>query len=134
VGVRLGPAVGESYVPEVPSTWPGTKPEWAIYWAHLTIGLRPFDDFQYQYFIDIGAIFDFFDFDISLAINVQGLYWHYELGGWKFQNDREQAIRAQAMGFDLIFIDEDDANADPIYFLKEARRGIDHSRVTRGYR
>lgn len=119
--------------PEPPVTWPGTRPEWAVNWAHLAIGLKPDQDFAYQYGLgDQGAVLDFFELDIQVGINIQGLFWHYGMGAAKVASDREQQIRIESLGIPLIFIDEDNALDNPIFFLREARAGRDHSRAALG--
>lgn len=110
----------------------GTLPEWAIYWAHLALGRKPFQDFQYQYSFDGATIFDFFEFAERIAIEVQGLYWHYEFQGHNLANDILRKIRVESVGMTLIFIDEDMALADPIFYLREALAERDHSRAARG--
>ncbi len=123
-----------------PDTFSGSLPEWAIFWAHGALGLREGQDFDYlSYaggFINANgpAQFDFFEYDVQVAIEIQGIYWHYEFGGKeKIVQDAERRIRAESVGITLIYIDEDDAIADPIYFLRQARAGVDRSRVTRGF-
>src|SRR3954464_10397340 len=83
-GKRQGVAGGgetQKYPPP-PDSWLGTLPEWAVVWAHLALGLEPDRDFEYQYSIG-GAMVDFYEYDATLAIEIQGLYWHYGLGAAK---------------------------------------------------
>lgn len=124
----------EQPFPDPPLTWEGTLPEWACYWALNTLGLRERNEFEYQSFFDAGIIFDFFIFDLQLAIEIQGLFWHYEFGGgFQTQYDQERKVRAEAVGITLIYIDEDNILESPIYYTKEALAGRDHSRATRGF-
>jgi hypothetical protein len=140
-GIRQGVTNQQSQVfPEKPDSFSGSLPEWAVYWAHGAIGLREGQDFEYlSYaggFINANgpAQFDFYEFDVQVAIEIQGIYWHYEFGGKdKTSQDAERRIRAESVGITLVYIDEDDALADPIYFLRQARAGVDRSRVTRGF-
>lgn len=118
--------------PDPPDTWMGTLPEWAIYWAHTVLGRREYQDFQYQYSFDGSTIFDFFEFDERIAIEVQGLYWHYEFQGHDLSADILRKIRVETSGLTLIFIDEDDALTDPVFYLREALAERDHSRAARG--
>lgn len=118
--------------PDPPDTWTGTLPEWAIYWAHTVLGRKEWQDFQYQYVFDNGTIFDFFEFQEHIAIEVQGLYWHYEFKGHNLADDLLRKIRVEAVGIILIFIDEDHALADPVYYLREALAERDHSRAVHG--
>lgn len=118
--------------PNPPAWWMGTLPEWAIYWAHLALGRVPFQDFQYQFSFDGSTRFDFFEFAERIAIEVEGLYWHYEFQRNQVVNDQLRKIRAEAVGYRLIFIDEDNALTDPIYYLREALAERDHSRAATG--
>jgi very-short-patch-repair endonuclease len=118
--------------PEPPPSWMGTLPEWAIYWAHGVLGRKEYQDFQYQYSFDGQTIFDFFEFDERIAIEVQGLYWHYEFEGHDLSQDILRKIRVESAGMTLIFIDEDHALADPVYYLREALAQRDHSRAATG--
>lgn len=134
VGRRAGIGGGKEQVfPDPPLTWQGSLPEWAVYWAHLVLKRKPGQDFEYQYVLDPGMILDFYEYDLQIGIEVQGLYWHYMLGGWKLEDDLQRKISAEARGLTLIFIDEDDALDSPIYYVREALQGRDHSRVTRGF-
>jgi len=116
-----------------PATWTGTLPEWSIYWAHIQLGLKDGQDFQSQFQFSLAPNgVDFFEFDIQLAIEVNGLYWHYGFGATKQDSDMERRIRIESFGIQVIAIDEDDAMRDPKFYLREARLGRDHSRQTMG--
>lgn len=115
-----------------PLEWLGTLPEWAINWAHTQLKRKPGEDFEYIYEVAGGVQVDFFEYDLNLAIQVQGVYWHYEFSGSKVQEDQEQMIRVESAGIQVIAIDEDNALADPVFYLKEALEGRDHSRLGRG--
>lgn len=125
-GRRAGTGASKDPWLEQPPTWKGTLPEWAIQWAHLRMGFKDGQDFAYQYPV-LGNPVDFFEFDLQIAIQVQGLYWHYGFGAAKQQLDFEQKIRIEATGITVIAIDEDDALDNPIFYLAEARQGKDHS-------
>lgn len=147
VPVRTGQRRGSSSAstqpfPDPPDTWLGSLPEWAIFWAHGPLGLREGLDFDYLFYygdpgvIDVteAAQFDFYEYDVHVAIEIQGIFWHYEFGGKrKLQADAERKVRAESVGVTLIYIDEDDALADPIHFLQLARSGVDRSRIARGF-
>lgn len=76
-----------------------------------------------------GVVIDFLFRDPpGLAINVQGIYYHYGAMR-KPGNDVMQRATLAGMGITLIFIDEDDALVSPRYYASEALRGIDHSRL-----
>jgi hypothetical protein len=118
--------------PDPPDTWTGTLPEWAIYWAHTVLGRKEFQDFQYQYTLDGAHFYDFYEFLERIAIEVQGLYWHYEFEHKAVVNDQALKVRTEALGLTLIFIDEDHALADPVFYLREALAERDHSRAAKG--
>lgn len=101
-------------------------------------GLRPGEDFTYQSksmggrLEKGGVVIDFLFYNPpDLAINVQGVYYHYEQGAQAISNDR--LIRAQlaGQGITLIFLDEDDILSDVEHYVGEALRFIDHSRLGR---
>lgn len=136
--VRTGRRAGASVSDQPPwlaprADWRGTLPEWAIYWAHLALGMKEDQDFAYIYQFDLAPNgVDFFEFDIQMAIEIQGMYWHYGFGAAQQTNDLERRVRIEAFGIQMIFIDEDDALANPLYYLREARAGRDHSLTARG--
>lgn len=118
---------------DIPETWKGTEPEWAIMWAHQALGLREHEHFEYLYVTELTPNgIDFFEYDVQVGIEVFGLYWHYQSGGFKDQSDLERHIRLTAAGFQMVYIDEDHALLDPVYYLREARSLRDHSRFTNG--
>jgi hypothetical protein len=117
--------------PEPGPDWLGTLPEWAIDWAHHVLGKKPGEDYQYISYV-AGIQVDFEEYDLQLVLNIQGLYWHYEFAGGKQIEDRATRAIIEATGITLINIDEDNALADPVYYLKEALAGRDHSLQARG--
>jgi hypothetical protein len=128
VGTRPGPK---------PTAGPlalATLPEWAIYWA-LTVRLKkvPGIDFEYRgevaaNTLSAAAQLDFTMLDGSaIAIEVQGIHWHYELGSTKIAEDLVRATELASRGWTIVNIDEDDALADPEHYVREALRGRDHS-------
>jgi hypothetical protein len=138
-GVGIAAVELQPYPPQ-PDTWPGTEPEWAIYWAHGQLGLKEGEDFAYR-LITGGPSFrhgsggielDFFEFDINTAIDVQGFFAHYKIGADKQAADSSTELDIASKGITLIFIDDTDAQTDPVFYLREARNGIDHSLRGRG--
>lgn len=112
----------------------GTKPEWAVYWALLVLGKKPELDFIYQA-IMLGLELSYYsttDFLLphdGIAIEVQGEYWHYGVGSEAQYHDilRFEALAKE--GMQLIFIDEEDALERPIWIVREALAGRDHSKL-----
>jgi len=121
--------------------WPGrsesgmTLAEWRINWAHLTLGLKTPDDFipQYDIFGDGTVRVDYYEVPIDTVIEIQGFYAHY-VGYDAFQVERDARRRSLILstGKIVIFIDAQDAELDPVYYLEQALKGMDLSRFTRG--
>ena len=77
-----------------------------------------------------GLVIDFiFVNPPDLAINVQGEYYHYEMGA----DIKARDLLARAMlagdGITLIFIDEGDVYRDAIGYTRDALRYRDRSRL-----
>ena len=124
--------------PELPPDWEGSLPEYLAFTALIKLGKDPGVDFTYQSplmggrMTKGGAVIDFeFINPPDLAVNVQGVYYHYEFG--VEQKARDIITRAQmaGQGITLVFIDEDDIMQDPEYYVKEALNYRDHSRMVR---
>ncbi|WP_278812401.1 hypothetical protein [Dehalococcoides mccartyi] len=124
-------------VPEPPNAWLGSKPEWCIYWALVQLGYQDGVDFDYQTSAfggrsgEGGAVMDFTIPSLNLAINVQSVYFHYAKEGSRV-HDEYVRVSAEQWGYNVIYIDEDDAVRDPIFYVKEAFMYIDHSLTVRG--
>lgn len=119
---------------EPPDDWDGTRPEWAVYWGLLKNGLQDGNDFTYQarlpgvgagYYSQVDFLVDAF----SIGIEVQGKFWHSGQGSRKIMTDMFRVSAFAGQGIEIIFIDEDDALEDPIYYVEEALKGNDHSHV-----
>jgi hypothetical protein len=124
---------------QIPNNWPGSGPEYIAYQTFMELGKEPGEDFTYQSAqmggrLDKGGIIlDFvFTNPPDLAVNVQGVYYHYEFG----VEVRARDIMARAMmagnGIALIFIDDDDLMRDPTYYCREALNYRDHSQIGGG--
>ena len=77
-----------------------------------------------------GLIIDFLFYNPpDLAVNVQGVYYHYELGAETKARDlfARQALAGQ--GITLIFVDEDDLEQDPLGVTRDAINFRDRSRL-----
>lgn len=117
-------------LPQKPDWWMGSLPEWLIYWALLKLGLK--DQFTYQSsrmggrMVKGGAILDFYFADLRLAINVQSIYYHYVTAARRMA-DALQRAQLEGMGIKVIYIMESAALSNPLFYVKEALRGIDHS-------
>jgi len=116
---------------DVPPTWPGSAPEYAVYLALLQLGYKDGEDFIYQspqaggrqeYG---GAVLDFTIPDLNLAINVQSRYYHSGFA----ERTHDAYVRAMmaSWGVTVIFIDEDMAMQNAKYYVMEAIAGRDHS-------
>lgn len=122
----------------VPRGVVATKPEWAIYWALQRLGKVEGIDFSFQSSraggrLELGgAVLDFLIYNPpGIGINVQGIYWHYQFGGERRAHDAMTRLMLESHGIHVIYIDEDAAERNPIYYTEEALRGIDHSRMER---
>ena len=124
---------------EVPEGWEGSVPEYLTYQTLEKVGKVPGEDFTYQSPLLGGRITKggvVIDFDFTnppdLAINVQGVYFHYQFGVETGARDRMARAQLAGEGKQLIFIDEDDLLEDPDYYVLEALRYRDHSRLGGG--
>ena len=124
---------------QVPQGWTGSVPEWLTYESLQKAGKIPGQDFTYQSPLlggrisKGGAVIDFdFNNPPDLAINVQGVYFHYQFGVETGARDRMARAQLAGEGKQLIFIDEDDLYNDTDYYVLEALRYRDHSRLGGG--
>ncbi len=124
---------------QVPDSFLGSLPEFIVFNTLVKIGKIPDVDFTFQSPLSGGrlerggVIIDFLFIDPpDLAINVQGVFFHYEQGVTVRARDEIARVHLASQGIDLIFIDEDDVNEDPFFYVREALRRVDHSRMSRG--
>jgi len=115
-----------------PASWLGTYPEYLVY-QELT---KRKIDFEYQSSQlggrqqRGGAVIDFLIVDRMLGINIQSEYWHYQ--NWTAKiNDTLQRKQLEAMGIRMIYIDETDIEQNPAYYVGEALKGNDLSRMVK---
>ena len=120
----------------VPPGWAGSVPEYIAYQAFIGLGKRPDEDFTYQSPLmggrmeKGGVILDFlFRNPPDLAVNVQGVYYHYEFGVEVRARDTMARAAMAGSGVMLVFIDDDDLMRDPEYYCREALNYRDHSRM-----
>ena len=125
---------------QIPENWEGSGPEYIAYQTFVQLGLEPDKDFVYQSPLmggrmdKGGFVIDFLFIEPpDLAVNVQGVYYHYEQNG-VVTKGRDTMARASLAGdnITLIFIDDDDLLSDPTYYCREALIYRDHSRLGRG--
>jgi len=126
-------------LPQLPANWEGSIPEFIAYQAFVKAGKLPDIDFTYQSpllggrMTKGGAVLDFeFTNPPDLAVNIQGVYYHYEFGVDQKARDTMTRVQMAGQGITLIFIDEDDLLKDPDYYVREALNYRDHSRIGRG--
>jgi hypothetical protein len=119
-------------LPEPPTSWSGSKPEYYVYQALVQLGYNPNQDFTYQSALAGGRleygglVLDFVVPALSLAINVQSVHWHYADPLSKRQDAMQRAM-VEGQGLRLVYIDEADVLADPMFYTKEALAGRDYS-------
>ena len=124
---------------ELPVGWEGSLPEYIAYTEFVRAGKVPGIDFSYQSpllggrMTKGGIVLDFeFNNPPDLAVNIQGVYYHYEFGVDQKARDIMAKVQMAGQGITLIFIDEDDLLGDPSYYIDEALNYRDHSRMGRG--
>ena len=124
---------------QVPQSWEGSIPEYVAYQTFVSLGLEPGQDFTYQSPLmggrldKGGLIIDFmFNEPPDLAVNVQGVYYHYELGVENKARDVMARAALAGQNITLVFIDDDDLMRDPEYYCREALNYRDHSRLGGG--
>ena len=124
---------------QVPSNWEGSVPEYVAYRTFIQLGLEPGHDFTYQSPLmggrmdKGGFVIDFlFTNPPDLAVNVQGVYYHYEFGVETKARDVVARASLAGQNVTLIFIDDDDLLRDPTYYCREALAYRDHSRLGGG--
>lgn len=124
---------------EKPADWPGSLPEYVALVALRRLGKLAGEDFTYQSALaggrmeKGGVVLDFMFFNPpDLAINIQGDYYHYELGTEIRSRDIIAREQMASQGIFLIFVDESDLLKDPIFYMREALNYRDHSRMGRG--
>ena len=122
-----------------PPDWPGSGPEYIAYQTFIGLGLEPGEDFTYQSpfmggrMDKGGAVIDFlFSNPPDLAVNVQGVYYHYEFGVEAKARDVMARASLAGQNLTLVFIDDDDLMSDPTYYCREALNYRDHSRLGGG--
>ena len=109
-----------------------TLPELKIAQALDKLGIIYY--FQMEYFggrmVKGGFLPDFILPTYNISISVIGKYWHSTSD--VRAKDRIQSISLMGAGIETIWIDEEDAMKDPEYFIKQAIRGISHSKLATG--
>lgn len=115
---------------EVPANWLGNVPEFYCWWALTRLGIN----FTYQESYaggrleKGGIVADFYLPDHNIAIQIRSIYWH---GGVERRAiDEIQRIMLEGMGIVVVFIDEEFIMADPIFYVKEALKGVSHTVLT----
>ena len=123
---------------KIPETFQGSLPEYIVLTTLAGLGRIEGEDFTYQSSLfggrleKGGLVIDFLFYNPpDLAINVQGIYYHYGAGPEVSARDRIARDQLAAQGTFLIFIDEDDILRNASYFVSEALAYRDHSRLAR---
>jgi hypothetical protein len=115
-----------------PAGFPGTLPEYLVYQALIKLGYDGRFEFQSSQYggrvFKGGVVLDFYIPEESLAINIQGEYWHYAFPS-RIAQDKIQRATLAVRGITLIWIDESDCLRNAVYFVREALRFVDHSKM-----
>ena len=121
---------------QLPPDWVGSKPEYLCYQTLISLRKTPNEDFIYQSPLaggrmdKGGLIIDFvFNNPPDLAINVQGVYYHYEFGVETRARDLIARAQLAGNGITLVFIDDDDLLREPKWHVEEALKYRDHSQI-----
>ena len=124
-------------IPTKPRGFDGSEPEWLVFQVLIRLGKKPNLDFTHQsgFFggrlVLGGAIVDFlFTNPEGLAINVNGVFYHYQRGTHIYTRDSLNRQLLARRNITLIFIDEDDLYRDPFYYVQQALLFRDHSRLS----
>ncbi len=118
----------------VPSSFQGPSSEYAIYYAHMRLGLQEGVNFSYQSPLGGGrsyiggTVIDFLEHDVNIAIRVQGRYYHLDRNGGGDTRARDQIQKSmiESRGYPVVDIYDDNALKNPVGMLVDARRGIEH--------
>ncbi len=106
---------------KVPADWSGTTPEYFVWWALNRIIPGQFT-FQQSMGggrqVRGGLVVDFFVPSLQLIIQVEGAFWHDEFS--QSVEDQIQQIILESQGNTVIYISEEDALANPIFYVSEA--------------
>ena len=120
----------------MPADWEGSEPEWIFQSVLIRLGYYPNEDFSFQSPLmggrldKGGAILDFVFYNPpDLAVNIQGVYYHYELGADTKARDIMIREGMAGQGITLIFVDEDDLREDPVGVTRLALNYRDVSRL-----
>ena len=106
-----------------------TKPEIAVHEALTKLGI----DFEFQYpFLGGrtskgGLISDFYIPSLKLIISVVSRYWHWGNPERRITDRMQNEIMA-SQGYTTIYIDEEAANRNALYYVREALKFRDHSK------
>ena len=76
-----------------------------------------------------GVVLDFHFPFLDLAINVQSSYYHYTSSQLR-AGDALRKAQLEGYGIKVVYIDEDDALRNANYYVKDALKGISHSKFT----
>ncbi len=112
-----------------------TAPELAVY--NVLVKLIGIENFTFQSAFlggrqsPGGVIGDFYIPSLALIISILGIYWHYQKPE-RMAQDEAQNLALSAQGIKTIYIDEEDAMRNAVYYVQEALEFNDHSKLTRG--
>lgn len=130
------PEVVDGDRPGPPPPWfNGSLSEWHCHWALTKLGAT--FDFQSPLLGGRlehgGMVINFLIAEPSpIGIRIQGSYRPSESGSPRPAVDEFQRVALENEGVPIIDIDEEDILREPLFYVREALRGVDHSRARLG--
>lgn len=115
-----------------PPDWPGSRDQWAVYWALTGLGYHDGTDFSFKLRLDpyvakrYGSI-DFLVWKDFVAIQTSSPHWQDQSNPHQELTDAWKRALVAGYGMRLIWVNEEDILGQPIYFTREALAGRDHS-------
>lgn len=122
----------------VPDDFTGSKPEWIVYQALINLGYVEGVDFIFQQpfgggrEVGGGAVIDFYFPFEQLALNVNSTYYHYVKVRNRLQDAMVETQLATSWGVKMVYIDEEHLYQNAEFYVSEALKGKDYSKMSRG--
>lgn len=121
-----------------PDWFKGSKPEWLTYNALLNLGYIEGVDFIFQQpfgggrEVGGGAVVDFYFPFENMAININSTYFHYAKVRNRLQDIMVETQLATQWGVSMVYIDEEHLYQNAAFYVSQALKGKDYSRMSIG--